>query len=156
MKIDGQNLTGVSRCPHCQTANPVLAPLWRSDAVLTGALDSSKPGRLWAVYRCTTCGSCILARSLPAGMNNKNIVVKQAVDTLFPAPRSVDSTIPDSARKYLSQAHETLHAPDAAAVMAASAVDAMLKTLGYTSGSLYDRIDKAVDNHLLTDGMGKW
>src|ERR1700736_2603886 len=43
------------------------------------------------------------------------------------------------------QAYETLHAPDAAAVMAGSAVDGMLKALGYTEGSLYSRIDKAVE-----------
>jgi hypothetical protein len=51
---------------------------------------------------------------------------------------------------------ETLHAPDAAAVMAGSAVDAMLKALGYDGGSLYSRIDKAVTEQKLTAAMGDW
>ncbi len=44
----------------------------------------------------------------------------------------------------------------AAAVMAASAVDTMLKEKGYTEGTLNARIDKAVENHLLTEDMGEW
>lgn len=40
--------------------------------------------------------------------------------------------------------------------MAGSAVDAMLKKLGYTEGSLYARIDKAVQDHKLTQDMGDW
>ena len=64
--------------------------------------------------------------------------------------------IPAHARNYLQQAHETLHAPDATTVMAASAVDAMLKDKGYAEGSLYARIDKAVEDHLLTREMGQW
>jgi hypothetical protein len=41
-------------------------------------------------------------------------------------------------------------------MVAGSAVDAMLKELGYVEGSLYTRIDKAVDEHKLTQGMGDW
>jgi hypothetical protein len=51
---------------------------------------------------------------------------------------------------------ETLHAPDAAAVMAGSAVDAMLKELGLTDGTLYSRIDQAVADHKITKAMGDW
>jgi hypothetical protein len=40
--------------------------------------------------------------------------------------------------------------------MAGSAVDAMLKQLGYIEGSLYARIDKAVAEHKLTKNMGDW
>ena len=31
-----------------------------------------------------------------------------------------------------------------------------LKKKGYTDGSLYSRIDKAVKDHLLTEAMGAW
>jgi hypothetical protein len=41
-------------------------------------------------------------------------------------------------------------------MLAASAVDAMLKAKDYKKGSLYDRIDKAVSDHLITDDMSKW
>jgi hypothetical protein len=40
--------------------------------------------------------------------------------------------------------------------MAGSAVDAMLKHHNYTSGSLYSRIDKALEDNLLTKGMADW
>jgi hypothetical protein len=75
---------------------------------------------------------------------------------LFPVARSVDEDIPTVARTFLQQAYDTLHAPDAAGVMAASAVDAMLKELGYREGNLYDRIDKAVEDGILTKGMAQW
>jgi len=64
--------------------------------------------------------------------------------------------IPDPAWRYLQQAMETQHAPDAAAVMAGSAVDAMLKRLGLTEGSVYRRIEEAVAKHILTEAMGDW
>lgn len=75
---------------------------------------------------------------------------------IFPEPRSAHEDIPSVARTFLQQAFETLHAPDAAAVMAGSAVDAMLKSKGYANGSLYDRIDKALADNVLTQGMADW
>jgi hypothetical protein len=51
---------------------------------------------------------------------------------------------------------ETLHAPDAAAIMAGSAVDAMLKHFKLIDGSVYRRIDEAVSQHILTAAMGEW
>ncbi|WP_225248311.1 DUF4145 domain-containing protein [Mesorhizobium sp. J8] len=75
---------------------------------------------------------------------------------IFPAAKIAHEDIPDPARKFLQQAYETLHAPDAAAVMAGSAVDAMLKAHKLVDGSLYSRIDDALKQNLLTDGMAKW
>jgi Domain of unknown function (DUF4145) len=40
--------------------------------------------------------------------------------------------------------------------MAGSAVDAMLKARDYNIGSLYDRIDKALTDNVLTKGMADW
>ncbi len=75
---------------------------------------------------------------------------------MFPTPQEAHEDIPVTARTYLQQAYETLHAPDAAAVMAGSAVDAMLKEHGYIDGSVYTRINQAVEKHLLTEAMGEW
>jgi hypothetical protein len=75
---------------------------------------------------------------------------------VIPEPKSAHADIPMPARSFLQQAFDTLHAPDAASVMAGSAVDAMLKALGYVDGSLYVRIDKAVEDHKLTKEMGDW
>jgi len=41
-------------------------------------------------------------------------------------------------------------------MLAASAVDAMLKAKGLREGSLYKRIDTAAATHLITHEMGLW
>jgi len=41
-------------------------------------------------------------------------------------------------------------------MLAASAVDAMLKEKGYLAGSLYSRIDKAATDHVFTSDMAAW
>jgi hypothetical protein len=105
----------------------------------------------WAAYACTTCGNVVLAKGTPGDGDNNPLIVE-----MHPQPSTVDEAMPESARKFLQQAHETLHAPDAAAMVAGSAVDAMLKALGYEKGSLYDRIDQAVAEHKITKEMGDW
>jgi hypothetical protein len=75
---------------------------------------------------------------------------------IFPPAKSAHEDIPEPARTFLQQAYETLHAPDASAVMAGSAVDGMLKAKGYEKGNLYDRIDLALKDNVLTQGMADW
>jgi hypothetical protein len=75
---------------------------------------------------------------------------------IFPGFSRAHADLPEAARRYLDQAMETLGAPDASAVMSGSAVDAMLKALGYEKGSVYERIDKAIEDHKITAGMGEW
>ena len=41
-------------------------------------------------------------------------------------------------------------------MLAASAVDAMLKAKGYTKGNLYPRINQAKTDHLITEEMATW
>ncbi len=89
------------------------------------------------------------------GKDNKH-VSNPEVEKIYPPIKEADELLPEVARNFLQQAYETLHAPDAAAVMAGSAVDAMLKAKNYEDGSLYDRIDKAVSDHMLTEEMGSW
>jgi len=78
------------------------------------------------------------------------------IEEIFPKPQAAHEDIPERARRYLQQAYETLHAPDAAAMLAGSAVDAMLKELGLKAGSLYSRIDEAVSQNLITANMAEW
>lgn len=145
-----KDLTGsISRCPHCSVASPNLLATWRSNQPLPRSASGS--GSVWAVYYCTSCGGAILAKG-QTGVTNADAVIV----AIYPTSSSVDEAIPDSARRYLTQALETLHAPDAAAVMAGSAVDAMLKQLNYDKGSLYERIDKAVADNVITKAMGEW
>lgn len=41
-------------------------------------------------------------------------------------------------------------------MLAASSIDAMLKNKSYKEGSLYSRINKAAEDHLITSEMAKW
>jgi hypothetical protein len=75
---------------------------------------------------------------------------------MFPTPIIVDNSIPAKARAYLDQAINSLHAPSGAIMLAASAIDAMLKEKGYKEGSLYSRINTASTDHLITKGMADW
>jgi hypothetical protein len=63
---------------------------------------------------------------------------------------------PERAQIYMTQAVESLSAPDGAVMLAGSAVDAMLKDKGFTEGSVYSRIEAAVKANLLTHEMGEW
>ena len=71
----------------------------------------------------------------------------------FPSSPEVDEALPEKARTYLRQALNSLSAPAGAVMLAASAVDAMLKGKGLKEGSLYSRIDKAATDHLITKEM---
>ncbi|MDE0167307.1 MAG: DUF4145 domain-containing protein [Bryobacterales bacterium] len=70
--------------------------------------------------------------------------------------QTADEAIPGRARNFLDQAIESLHAPAASVMVCASSVDAMLKEKNYKDGSLYERIDKAAEDHLITSEMAKW
>lgn len=138
----GSKLVGLSRCPHCSVSNPNMNWVWS---------DSSKENvkRVWAAYRCTSCdGVATTVGTLDGG--------GYSVLYMFPDAKAAHEDIPEPARTFLQQAYETLHAPDAAAVMAGSAVDAMLKSHNLVDGSLYSRIDKALEQNILTLGMADW
>lgn len=108
--------------------------------------------RPWATFSCSRCGGVVLAAGYPG---SRDFNPSYPAD-VWPTPASAHEDLPDRARKYLEQAYETLSAPDAAAVMAGSAVDAMLKALGYENGSVYKRIDEALTDNKITDGMAQW
>ncbi len=75
----------------------------------------------------------------------------------LPELSELSDVIPATARRYLYQAQESLHSPDGAVMLAANAVDAMLKAKGYQDGrSLYSRIKAAADDHLITADMALW
>lgn len=143
----GMQLIGLDRCPHCSIAKPNLIRAWASPTQ-TPRTDGGPPA-WWAAYSCAACGGITAARGMPVGQEFADL-------RLFPEPKAAHEDLPEIARRFLQQAYDTLHAPDAAAVMAGSAVDAMLKHHGYTEGSLYSRIDRALADNLLTKGMADW
>lgn len=133
----------MSRCPHCQVARPTLKEVGAHE---TNDHSGLMP-RKWRVYLCSSCGGLVTAWAI--GWNDDVI---QA----FPEPLSVEEDIPERPRAYLQQAVESLHAPSGSIMLSASSVDAMLKIKGYTDGSLYDRIETAAGNHLITQEMASW
>ena len=75
---------------------------------------------------------------------------------MFPQLPDVAEDLPERAQTYLKQAYDTRAAPDACAVMASSAVDAMLKAKGYAEGTVFARINKASEDGILTSDMASW
>jgi hypothetical protein len=151
--IQGE-LTGLKRCPHCSIANPGMRHLWTSGPLARS--DNAHQARLWATYQCTSCAEVILTRCHITPRVNGQWVHNLKIENIYPRTKSAHEDIPEPARTFLQQAYDTLHAPDAAAVMAGSAVDGMLKYHKLTEGSLYARIDQALESNLLTKGMADW
>jgi hypothetical protein len=132
----------IARCPYCGVGRP-LVPVRQDFGV--------SANRRWAVFSTICCGGMLLAVGPIGGTHEK-----APIETLYPSARGAAAEMPDPARHYLQQALETRHAPDAAAVMAGSAVDVMLKHFKLIDGSVYSRIDQAVNQHILTPAMGEW
>jgi hypothetical protein len=131
-----------------------MKPLWISEPLAEPFNDFI--ASRWGAFLCTTCKKVLLVEFASTIKTHGQFPHTTEISHSFPQSQTVDETLPATARRYLQQAYESLHAPDAAAVMAASAVDAMLKAQGFKDGTLYARIDAAVQAHILTDGMGKW
>ncbi|MCY3623417.1 MAG: DUF4145 domain-containing protein [Gammaproteobacteria bacterium] len=142
------DLLALDRCPHCEIAKPLLAahPNFNFMKIAETA------NVLWTVYVCTACNNVATAKGSPEG----NHVY---VDDLFPKARVVDTELPEVGRTYLQQAHRSLgDAPDGAAMLASSSIEAMIKDkgVGKKREKLTDRINQAVEDGLITKGMGDW
>lgn len=143
----GQTLR-LARCPHCNIASPSLQ---RAASVETKD-DRGRNRRSWVNYQCATCGGVTMA---VASYKPGNEGLREISD-IWPATQAVHESIPDRAKAYLEQAIASIAAPSGAVMLTASAVDAMLKAKGSKEGTLYKRIDKAANDHLITDEMAAW
>ena len=131
------------RCPHCSVDSPNL---------ITKAPFNTQPAnggksRDWRIYCCVRCGGLITAAA-PHG--------QLEISEYYPKTRDVAAELPERSRDFMLQAMNSLHAPAGAVMLAASAVDAMLKAKGYSEGKLYGRINKAIKDSLITKEMGDW
>jgi len=150
----GKHIQDIERCPQCNVAKPSLTAMWTSDLQ---AVENGHQRQRWGVFQCSNCQRMTMAEGMAMPLNQGQVRSEhQIIVRLYPTVREVDKSLPDDAQRYLKQAVDTLFAPDASTVMAASAVDAMLKAKGFRDGSLYARIDQAVQDHVLTEGMGRW
>ena len=138
-------LLPLDRCPHCNIAKPRLTRQWGAGIYKS---HDGRNQRSWSLYLCDSCGGIVLVTS-PTDPN-------QPISQIWPSPQSVADVVPVRAREFLSQAIASLHAPAGAVMLAASAIDAMLKDKGYKAGSLNNRIDAAAKDHLITAEMAAW
>lgn len=133
----------LDRCPHCGTANPNLKRQHHLDT----RDHAGQNNRVWSIYVCGSCGGIVSAWATSHGL---------PVGGYHPTFESIDLEIPERPRSYLKQASESMHAPAGAVMLAASAVDSMLKAKGFVEGTLYTRIDKAAKDHIITKDMAAW
>jgi hypothetical protein len=133
----------LNRCPHCNVDKPTLE-FFNQIETNNFSLNNK---RAWRFYKCNRCGGVVTASAQ---------LYDWDVSEIYPSGIDVDETIPDRAREYLNQAIYSLSAPSGAVMLAASAVDAMLKAKNLKEGSLYSRIDKAAKEHLITNDMALW
>lgn len=152
-------LTDLERCPQCGAYKPTLEFL-HADVDLRGGKSA---GLGWAVYRCSGCYNIVAFKaklSRPASHQSWTAYFHvnhfAAIEMLPAGNEKAADALPNKAATYLQQAINAIHAPDGAVMLAGSAVDAMLKDKGYKEGSVYGRIKKAVEDHLLTKEMGEW
>ncbi len=134
----------LDKCPHCSVNKPNIQAL--GPPIFAQSHDGTNK-KVWCVYCCTNCGQGVLA----SAYDNNEVVLE-----IYPSPESLSPYIPESARYYLQQAIDTVHAPSGSVMLSASAVDAMLKEKEYKDGNLYSRINKAAENNLITSEMAQW
>jgi Domain of unknown function (DUF4145) len=158
MTTIGRTLEDLARCPQCGVASPLL--------VIKGGfadVERTDQAKMWFFYQCTRCSDLVAVtgtvnRSLTAQYSPEQIVTSwpPTLERMMPEASAINEYVPSRARVYMEQALAAREAPDGVVMLAGSAVDAMLKEKGYQDGSLYERIDSAVKDHLLTPGMGEW
>src|SRR5688572_14836037 len=112
-----QNLI-LPRCPYCGVDSPNLFTIHRAET----KEHSGGNLRRWTFYSCGRCGGVVIA----AASN-----FDQEVKEVYPQSPRVDRDLPERAKAYLEQAHMSINAPAGAVMLAASAVDAMLKEKKY-------------------------
>jgi len=137
------NQLDIQRCPYCGVDRPTLTRVYQNST----RDFRGENQRMWAAYSCARCGSLVVAVAI---RDNAEITGS------YPSRPTVDGDLPPRAREYLQQAMDSLHAPAGAVMLAASAVDAMLKAKNYGSGSLSARIKQAATDGVITSDMADW
>ncbi len=110
-------------CPHCGISTPNLTKVFE---MLSNNYNQSNQLK-WRIYKCDACGELITAS---AHEYEKEIIKS------FPESKTVNDSISQVPKEYLSQALSSLHAPSGAVMLASSAIEAMLKDKGYKDKNL--------------------
>lgn len=159
----------IDRCPHCSVYKPHLSQVtferhmgWE---LITHAVGGDSIW--WVCYQCSGCSGVLLVKFCRSEMSSDDPPSYYWSPLAF-YPKAVEGAnkaIPDTPRGYLDNAINTIHEPPASIMVCASSVDAMLKELkdekgekdkNYQEGSLYERIERAANEHLITKSMKEW
>lgn len=145
----------LEKCPHCRRQHPRLDYVYSHSNIFAQwpRADGGKR-HSWGVYVCYSCSGHIVVRGQQDRLENGEYGI--SVEAIFPRPKSVHDSIEGPAAKFLSQALDTLHAPDACVLMCAASIDAMLKEKDLVKGNLHSRIREAVKTHLIPKSLGDW
>lgn len=154
-------MSELSRCPQCGTAKPTLV---LQHVVYKNALSTGHENwAAWAVYQCTSCLDVVCFETILPHYKELSQLQLQMIQRRYNGwnilPGFGTEALqdwPDTAKNFMQQAVESGSAPDGAVMLAGSAVDAMLKAKGLEKGTVYERINKAVVDGLLTEAMGEW
>lgn len=152
-----KELYGLERCPQCGIAKPLLQKVDKAYKH-TAEIGYNAQEYWYFTARCSHCENHVLfygRRPLTDGRTADEPSHLIIVRT-FPSSERAAEELPALAAKFFQQAIESKHAPDGALMLAASAIDAMLKDKGHKEGTLYSRIKQAQDAGLLTSGMASW
>lgn len=147
---------GVPRCPQCGVSNPLLEKVDKAHKHYTSS--GYQTIEYWFfTARCSKCRKHILFYGKRDVDNHREEEAKDLwIIRSYPAVEQAAEELPEMAYKFFQQALESKHAPDGALMLAASAIDAMLKDKGYKDGTLYARIQAAQTDGLLTKEMSAW
>ncbi|MBE1527413.1 hypothetical protein GGC65_001869 [Sphingopyxis sp. OAS728] len=146
----------VDRCPHCGVASPLLSISMKpqrhyrdsnADTWWHFAIECSRCHRHALCYGSTAYGETPDIGGTPTLVRIRDI---------YPSVETASEQLPEKPKKFFQQALESRHAPDGALMLAASAIDSMLKDKGYKDGSLFSRIELASNDGLLTKEMRDW
>lgn len=148
---------GLERCPQCGVATPLISKI--GTACLHYESSHHYDQDKWFFTgSCSRCRRHVLfyGETLEKPDYKDKEPKRISILKTYPSLESASNELPVAAARFLQQALESLHAPDGALMLAASAIDAMLKSKGYTEGTLYSRIRSASKDHVLTDDMAAW
>ena len=140
-----RRITGMElkRCPHCGVENPKMV----NTAGFKG--NSRTSDRSWGTYACSQCDGIVLACTRQ--------LFDQIASFYHQQPEhAVDEAFPPRAKAFFEQAVSSLNAPAGSVMLAASAVAAMLKEVGYSEGSLFSRLEQAADDKVISEDMVQW
>lgn len=138
---------GIERCPQCGVAKPLINLIGNPDKHFKDSWDRT-------YYHFT--GVCSKCRRHVLFYGHGDPEREIEVEKTFPSFTKVAEELPPMAAKFLKQAVDSKHAPDGALMLSASSIDAMLKAIGYSKGTLYARIDEAKSKRDITDAMAEW